>query len=440
MREQKMPKSIRNHVSHADLKSRHRKNLQNSEYITKKQMYGGRNCSIPRGGILECQSPITALMFAMLLTTAYAAQSSQNISNRTSSTTKFNKQIKNINAKPSNQPQLTQSSHSNSTTGHTCIKEALIVEDTPITKSSAPITTSPYTLTYSQNPNCEGIQDTVIIDKLNIKDCRSLTTKAFDKLALIQNELSFHISHIPSKIQDSLLGNPEYVIPSGLDNVWKVNSQGLYVLVHGLKGHPSQWDNQAARLKQLHPEADIRQVRVPEQGNCKLELASDPIVDMIRDYIKQNPNKPVSLFGVSNGGRIILDTEIQLRDTTTPVRVSSVAGVLFGSGIMDQLVDHIPVLRDTYDSNLRQEISYGSDKAKEILNRQRQKLDPQVVREYEMWTSSEDTHVWPYSSALANIEGASHHIVRGEGHASILDRVCKEQVSNAIAWMKQQNQ
>ena len=285
-----------------------------------------------------------------------------------------------------------------------------------------------------------GPENNITIEDNTIIDRRFLAKKTRDGLQVAFNEFFFQRSHLPPALHDKLITkNPNYINPAE-DHTWKASSAGLYILIHGLKGHPSHWESQAQKLRAEHPEADIAQIRVPKKGNCSLEEAANPIVALARNYILTQPDRPICFFGVSNGSRIALYCEIKLRNTSTPIRVSSVSGILFGSGIMNQLVNRLPGIRGSYDKTLREEIAYGSDKAKEILDAQKEDLPDGVIRSYKLYVSATDTHVWPYHSAVVPLKGddVQYRIYSGEGHSSILDRVCSEQVESSIHWMKQQ--
>ena len=277
--------------------------------------------------------------------------------------------------------------------------------------------------------------NTVLLIGDVIHDGRSSIRKIKDLFRLIWHEIRFQCTYMPSRLKDLFHTNPNYSYPLPSNNSWKKDSEGLYIFIHGLKGHPSQWNKQAQSIRMRHPQADVRQVYVSKHGDCSLETAADPIIAMARDYITKHPSNPVYFTGISNGGRVAFHAANELKNSSTPIKVDCVAGVLFGSKIMNQFVSKTPILRSSYSQEIRNEIAHGSEKAKEILNAQ-QNLPPTLIRDYEFYAATEDLFVWSYNSCLPKVSGAQYHIYTAEGHSSILNRIHNKQVDSAYSWMQ----
>ncbi|WP_068469594.1 esterase/lipase family protein [Candidatus Protochlamydia phocaeensis] len=116
-------------------------------------------------------------------------------------------------------------------------------------------------------------------------------------------------------------------------------SAGLFLFIHGLRGTPLCWAPYLNRLQQDNPEAHCIAPHVPERGNCSLETAAEPFVEMIRHYAAKFPGQPIHLIGVSNGGRIVSYLENQLTPEDLQGRrlnVVSIAGVHYGTPLIDQ--------------------------------------------------------------------------------------------------------
>ncbi len=271
-------------------------------------------------------------------------------------------------------------------------------------------------------------------------DPRTLAKKLFDRIVSLARSTADTLYKMPSIVKTSLgFANPHYVDPLQTTPGWKEQSDGLYVMVHGLNGHPSAFDDYGKTLENRHPEADLAIVVVPKGGNCTVIEASEPILQLVESYIKKNPEKPVSLIGTSNGGRIVayIETKLRKRAPNTPVLVSCVAGAHFGSYVMNLI--HAYGLADLfgYTREIMQELAYGSDVTKNLLNEQREPLPNGVERDFSFYMTTEETHVHPPNSELPIInQGEKHYVVHGEGHSSIVRRVLPNLLEHATEWMK----
>lgn len=252
-------------------------------------------------------------------------------------------------------------------------------------------------------------------------------------------EAGYLLTMITQAVKERVTGAPaEYVVPSD-ENNWKEGNRGLYVAVHGLKGHPRIWRNQLERLKQQNENFEIRLPYVPQRGNCRLGDAVDPIEGMVRDYIEQNPERPVCLLGVSNGSRVAMELEVRLRDTKTPIYVSNVAGALSGTKQMN-LAQRLKVATLLYNSDIVDEMHYQSDRSKHLLEKVREPLENGVQRVYDFYASPDDFQIKPYTGSLPALEGkrATYFEVPGENHSSIVAKVAAVQTDRCMAWMRQQ--
>lgn len=188
---------------------------------------------------------------------------------------------------------------------------------------------------------------------------RSTLIRVKDYVLSIFNDLNYYTSFLFKLV----FGSSKYHL-CDKKLIWKKDSSGLCVLLHGFKGHPSIWD---PHLKILNEESkiDVFVPFVPKAGNCSLEEAASPILPNIIDYTKNHPDKPICLIGVSNGGRLATWLEVQLRtiSPSTPVKVSTIAGVHFGTPII-QLLEKLKLAKFFLSPVIRKELSYGNVKAK----------------------------------------------------------------------------
>jgi hypothetical protein len=221
--------------------------------------------------------------------------------------------------------------------------------------------------------------------------------------------------------------------------IWKKESGGLCVLLHGLNGHPSIWNPQRELLKK-HSKLDVFVPAIPKKGNCSLEEAAEPILSTVLDYVAKKPGKPICLLGISNGSRLATWLEVQLREKapTVPVKVSTIAGVHFGSAMMDRL-QRLGIAQYLYHPSACQELVYGSSKSRELLSRVVEPLSRNVAdRSYEFYASTDDFHVPDIASSLPYLnKGERLHILHGYDHSGIVSAVAEKQIASCTHWIKE---
>lgn len=261
-------------------------------------------------------------------------------------------------------------------------------------------------------------------------DHRPLIRKIVDFTISIFRQIGYSLAVLSHR----LLSSPQ---SCGQKIEWKPDSQGLVVLLHGLRNAPAAWYSQLGILKQ-HKQIDVFAPTVPKRGLCSLEEAAIPILPTLLDYIEKNPGKPLCILGVSNGSRIATWLEVQLRSSAfqTPVMVSTIAGVHFGSRQMN-LLEKLRLAKLFYPDSLRKELAYGSDKARELLGRLSAPLPVGCApRNYEFFATTEDISVPDLDSSLPCInQGESSYIVHGHSHDSIVSAVAEQQIASCVRWM-----
>jgi len=250
--------------------------------------------------------------------------------------------------------------------------------------------------------------------------CESLVTRRIKQL---NNSPKEHI-----ELNDNNLANLE----------WKENSEGLYVLIHGLKGHPNTWYKQLDILQEKQPNCDIKIPFVFKKGDCSLEEALVPIEKMIRDYIARNPGKPICLLGFSNGSRIALELETRLRDTYTPIKVSSVAGAFLGTKQMT-LASQLKIANLIFNQDLIGDLSYESQKAQDLMERL-QNPNTGFLSRFEFYATPTDFMIRPFVASLPHIPNkkTAHFIVEGENHNSLVSKVAEFQIERCAKWMQKE--
>lgn len=121
---------------------------------------------------------------------------------------------------------------------------------------------------------------------------------------------------------------------------WNKNegdSEGLFLFIHGLKQNPLMWQEYMDEVKASSLSHHCAAPEVIKGGNCSLEEASEPLIEIIKDYIQKHPGKPIHIIGTSNGGRLAQNLESrlpELMEEGTPLAVVSIAGLHYGTQIV----------------------------------------------------------------------------------------------------------
>lgn len=280
----------------------------------------------------------------------------------------------------------------------------------------------------------------------------SIASKTINVLSAIYNEIIYG-PKAACKNAFAFLFSENY---STLNKA-ETNKNSLIVFFHGLNGRPSVWNTHVAEFEKLaknNPEfsAEMFTPQVPRKGHCSLD---DPEViklfDGINEWCKNNPGKPVTLFGQSNGSRLALALEVYLRDKSpgTPVLVSSTGGAIYGSSTVEKLTKHIsPETLEKISFGMVtkvacEQLNYGSDSSKKLLEGARKSLGPNVAqRKYQLIGAFYDSHLSNPASSLPilNPNGEEnkiekHYLVTDYGHNSVVNACTDKQVKTVFNWM-----
>ncbi|HAB98854.1 MAG TPA: hypothetical protein DCE71_03420 [Parachlamydiales bacterium] len=272
--------------------------------------------------------------------------------------------------------------------------------------------------------------DPMMPDYAIIEDARNLIKKIYHRALSILRELS---SLLVSFYRLYFYEDYQYDRPLE----WNPESKGLCVMVHGLSANPTTWNLQFDQLRN-HPDIDTFAPVVTKAGFCSLEEAADPILPVILDYAEKNPKKPICLIGTSNGSRICTYLETLMRDKapSTPVKVSTIAGIHFGSSLMNHL-NWLGLAKFFMPPVLREELPYGNKKAQELLARVREPLGQEAAeRAYEFFATPDDLIVPDLESSLPALnKGEVYHILPGHSHCSLPGAIAKKQIALCVEWI-----
>lgn len=220
---------------------------------------------------------------------------------------------------------------------------------------------------------------------------------------------------------------------------WKCQTRGLYVIVHGLKGSPNFSSLTIGKYIDQHykDQYDIIIPIVPNGGNCELEKAGEPILNLVIDFIDKNPSKPIHLIGSSNGARIVTFIETMLRKfKNTNIRVTSIGGVYYGS-------DNIALLKSTRFANcilhddILNSLTTGSNKAIKLINSMQ--MQHSSKRSYEFYATANDWYIPNFDSCYPTVYGINdityHPLVTGVDHTLLGHHLAQNIIERSVKWM-----
>ena len=194
---------------------------------------------------------------------------------------------------------------------------------------------------------------------------------------------------------------------------WKKESQGLFVLIHGLNAHPNHFDDY---IDLIGEDYDIYIPFVPQKGLCTLEEASEAIYEQVKSYALQFPDRRICLIGHSNGGRVVnyIDLRMRFEVPYCVLLAATIAALHFGSRL-STVASHF------IDNIAYGELAFGSDKSKELLNALREPLPEGVVREYLRYASLDDFFISVDTAFATFYKQEKNFLTWGEGHGSIIN-------------------
>lgn len=266
----------------------------------------------------------------------------------------------------------------------------------------------------------------------------NITVQKFDQRAVCQKVIDKIVAMVKEIWYCLLLAYRMYLGPQDyhyLDKryAWEPQSKGLVVMVHGLLAHPSCWDT---HIQLIGKEYDVFTPFVPKQGICSLEEAAEPIYQHVKRYAEKYPGKKICVMGHSNGSRVADYIEYKLRQDapSTPVKVSTIAGVHLGSPVQGYL--HWLRLDRCFSTKLSEEMAYESKKAREIFENLKKPLASNVAkRDYEFYAALDDVLVPSLHSSMPTIGKGEKKIVRARvGHCYLVEEVAHQQIESAKRW------
>jgi hypothetical protein len=213
-------------------------------------------------------------------------------------------------------------------------------------------------------------------------------------------------------------------------------SEGLICMFHGLKAHPSQHDRiRDALVEKFQKKVTYHQPFVTNAGNGKRSEIIDPHLKQVLNWARNNPLKPISLIGISNGVLISSEIAIAIKDQglKNPIKVFGIAGPIFGTTLMNKpnssqriqkiwnwlLTSKLPFIGG-HSPAVVQEMSWAGPSAMDLVKRIRIAANKGVS--FTFCATSDDSKVVPAASGFpSDVSGATYHPFSREGHSSIAD-------------------
>ncbi len=214
-------------------------------------------------------------------------------------------------------------------------------------------------------------------------------------------------------------------------------NEGLCLLLHGMHASQKQWENYSRQFSHSFPHFHLVVGSVHKAGNCPVQVAGEPFIEIVEDYLKRVPDKPVILMGTSNGSRIVSDIETRVNPELLKNRkliVISIAGVHGGTSMMDLACKFFCTRILKYSPGVTKELVFNSKTSQDLLfslqARQKTWKAQGTEAHHFFFATTEDQVIRPLESNFPYLEFTplkNYKIVHKENHQTIVDRV-QEQI------------
>lgn len=221
---------------------------------------------------------------------------------------------------------------------------------------------------------------------------------------------------------------------------WSPTSQGLYVIIHGLKGHPMSLGypiSNAIHAAELN--YDVIVPKVPRGGNCSLNEAADPILALTENYVRHHAGKPIHIIAASNGCRIASYIETRLRNADVHIRITAIVGAYGGSRWVNRLA---PLLsRTVLDPVIVEDLCLNSNTNSQLQADMLETVS-QGSRTYEFYATANDWYIPNIDDCFPSVIADTviyHPLKEGYDHVSLGYYMYPEILKNSLEWMAQCN-
>lgn len=275
-----------------------------------------------------------------------------------------------------------------------------------------------------------------LIDVYNSED---IENKIINVVSTMGNMLYYYWNIIPNlfKDDDNIIypnENNQYPIP-----IWKSNSDGLYVVLHGLFGSPKfKGKKFTEEINKHENNYDILLPYIIATGNKSLEVVSEPIYQVVKNYIELNPTKPIHIIGSSNGCRIAAWIEVKLRKLNVDIKLTCVVGAFNGS----EHINMFPMLFEMIlDETIMTELSTNSDVNLELLKAMNSPIE-YGMRYYDFYCTLNDWYIPNIDDCYPTMDEQpgklivkKNDISIGHDHVGLCWYLSNEIISKSHDWM-----
>lgn len=240
------------------------------------------------------------------------------------------------------------------------------------------------------------------------------------------------------RIVDNFLGfgrDTTFMVKSGLtwithaknyqnEIVEPLDTTGLIVLIQGLRVPPCTLDSYFDEFKKKAPHATIFQPKIKDQGNGNLEAVVDSIYPQIQTFAQKYPLLPISLIGLSHGGRLAAEIARRLANNSRAISIDvhAIGAPFNGTKFINQ--PSFPrslqnlwnqVFKTVgYTQDVLEELSYNSPSSQTFV----QQIS-KTKASWNFYVGGADWMIRPIVSALPRIENGNYFYSPTEGHGSI---------------------
>ena len=282
------------------------------------------------------------------------------------------------------------------------------------------------------------------IDDTNLENtyrAKPIIFKAFDFGKMLCNTCAFYTQIVPNL----LINSPHEISINKTSNryekKWNQNNSGLYIVIHGLFGSPKTVGYKIAKIvgeinkNKINP-YEIILPNILNKGNCSLATASEPLLNLLIDYIQTYSLNPIHIIGVSNGSRIASWIEAKLRDRVANIRITAIVGAYDGSTMITNYGSYglQYILDSSIISNFTQN-SYENTNLKQLMRTPIK----YGSRHYEFYTTANDWYIPNFDSTqpkqivVTSVE--YHELDTNYDHVSLGWYKAEQIMENSIKWM-----
>jgi|GEM_PF-5894686 len=181
-------------------------------------------------------------------------------------------------------------------------------------------------------------------------------------------------------------------------------------------------------------------IRNDHNGNQDYGITFNAIYNMISNYCIDHPNQPIALVGVSLGGRLCHDIEVQLslEGKKNPVLVYAMASA-FESGLATEVKEKHPCLKPILHPSLFERLKRGSEITKSLIEKSNRTRTRKTVINDVMASNDmliEKANAIPYIANQGDLLVHKPKVCHGASHLGVIKGCfgdCSSELTNFFA-------